>query len=138
MKPPVSNILSLDVGNKRVGVAMTNSLARLPSPLKTIEMGANFWQELTDLIAENEIDEIAVGLPRNLSGEDTEQTLKVRKFADELKQKTGLKVTLQDEALTSVMAEKELIAKGKKYTKGDIDAMAAVYILEDYLRDREL
>lgn len=125
-----TSILSLDVGERRVGVALASLIARFPSPLVTLDTDAIVWQKIADLAKEHDADTLVVGLPRNLSGEDTAQTQYVRTFAEKLE---GFTIAFQDEALTSVKAEKELIARGKPFVKGDIDALAAVYILEDYL-----
>jgi len=131
------NIMALDVGDKRVGVAIANKIARLPSPLVTLNRGDRFWQELESLIRENDVATVVVGLPRNLNGEDTAQTLSVGQFINELREKVGYEAEIQDEALTSVQAEDELRARGKDYTKSDIDSLAATFILQDFL-DRKM
>lgn len=125
-----SNILSLDVGERRVGVAIASLIARFPRPLTTLDNTDDIWSEIMALATDHDVDTIVVGLPRNLSGDDTAQTQYVRAFSEKL---TAYKVHFQDEALTSHKAEQELNAKGKPYSKGDIDALAATYILEDYL-----
>jgi len=125
-----SNFLSLDVGERRVGVAIANVVARLPRPLVTLDNTEQIWQEIAGLIAEHDVETLVVGLPRNLSGEDTAQTTYVRDFAAKIE---GIEIAFQDEALTSRKAENELQQRGKPFAKGDIDALAATYILEDYL-----
>jgi putative holliday junction resolvase len=125
-----SNILSLDVGERRVGVAIASVIAKLPRPLTTLDNTDVIWAQIDALASEHDVETIVVGLPRNLSGDDTAQTLYVRTFAEKLAKYT---VVLQDEALTSQKAEKELNSRGKPFAKGDIDALAATYILEDYL-----
>jgi len=129
----IHNLIAFDIGDKRVGVAATNSLVRLPQPFTTLIRDDAFWDNLEKLIAAEAIDVIVVGVPRNLSGQDTEQTEKSRQFTSELAERVKLPIIEQDEALTSHKAEAELRARGKEYEKGDIDALAAVYILEDYL-----
>jgi putative Holliday junction resolvase len=126
-------IVALDVGHKRVGVAIANDVAKLPAPLTTLERGEQFWQLLGDLLSKQSAGMVVVGLPRNLDGGDTAQTAAARDFATELQQQFGLPITLQDEALTSVKAREELQARGKPFARGDVDALAAAYILEDYL-----
>ncbi len=133
----IDTIVSLDVGEKRVGVAMANTLARLASPLTTLLRGDDFWEQLQHILQREAVTHLVVGLPRNLSGVETAQTLATRHFADELRTRFAMPVTLQDEALTSRQAESELRRRGKPYEKGDIDALAATYILEDYLRTEE-
>lgn len=125
-----SSILSLDVGERRVGVALASVIARLPSPYTTLSTTDEIWQDVAKLVKEHDVEVVVVGLPRNLSGDDTAQTQYVREFASKIDFAT---VVFQDEALTSQKAEKELAARGKPFEKGDIDALAATYILEDYL-----
>lgn len=126
----VTNLIGLDVGERRVGVAIANSVARLPRPLTTLLNSENIWLELQQLIKSESVNLVVVGLPRNLSGDDTAQTLYAREFGGKLE---GVEVVFQDEALTSRKAEQELRDRGKPYEKGDIDSLAATYILEDYL-----
>ncbi len=133
MPTKTTNLLALDVGDRRIGVAVASNIARLANPLTVLANDKTLWHELSKLLAHEHIGMIIVGLPRSLSGEDTAQTKIVRSFVSQLKTKTDIPVTLQDEALTSRQAEAELRARGKKFDKGDIDALAAVYILDDYL-----
>lgn len=126
-------ILALDVGEKRIGVALASKIARLATPLVTLENTETIWTDITQLIAKENVSDVVVGLPRSLNGTDSAQTVYVRKFAQQLEKILKIKVKLQDEALTSHKAEAELRARGTQYAKGDIDALAATYILEDYL-----
>ena len=135
MQVLTKNILALDVGGSRIGVAIAHPVARLPRPLTTIAHDGSIWSNLTRLIEDEEVGQIVVGLPRNLSGNATAQTREIEKFVDELKRNTDLPVEFQDEALTSKQAEQELSSRGHTYAKGDIDALAATYILEDFLRE---
>lgn len=128
-----SNILALDIGDKRVGVAIASTVARLPRPLTTLLRGDSCLRELADIVSSEEVSEIVLGLPRNLDGQPTRQTEATEKFAEELKKEIQIPVHWQDEAVTSKQAETELKNRGKAYEKGDIDALAATYILEDFL-----
>ncbi len=132
----IHNIIALDVGDKRVGVAMTNTLARLPGPFTTLVRDESFWQKLELLIRENDVTQVVVGLPRNLRGENTAQTERTKQFISEMKIRLEIEAEVQDEALTSRQAEEELRARGKQFAKGDVDSLAAAYILEDYLNAR--
>jgi len=125
--------LALDVGSKRIGVAIASLSFRLPRPLCTLANDDQFFERLKGLIKTEAIGVLVVGLPRGLEGQETGQTTYVRDFVDQLKTHIELAVYFQDEALTSTRAEAELKARGKIYQKGDIDALAATYILEDYL-----
>lgn len=129
-----TNLLALDVGEQRVGVALSRAEVRVATALNTLERpAADFWQQLEALLHEYEVSTVVVGLPRNLRGESTDQTRSVEAFAEELEGRFGVTVAWQDEALTSREAERLLKEGGKPYSKADIDAQAARLILEDYL-----
>lgn len=130
-----STILALDVGTKRIGVAASNLSVRLPQPLTTIQADNDPVQQLQDVISREGAVGLVIGLPRGLDGQETAQTQLVRAFAEGLKGHIDLPQYWQDEAVTSRQAEEELKSRGKPYQKGDIDALSATYILEDFLRD---
>lgn len=127
--------MALDVGGRRIGVALANSMARIPSPLTTLDAPMTTAQSIQNLIEQHTVVALCVGLPRGLDGQETDQTRAIRAFVEDLKRTVTIPVYLQDEAVTSRQAEAELQARGKPYVKGDIDALAATYILEDFLRD---
>jgi len=128
-----SSILALDVGAKRIGIAVANSIARLPRPLITLEPNDTFFPTLQNIIEVENVSDVVVGFPRGMQGQRTAQTVAIEDFTQQLKQHVALPVHFQDEALTSKHAEAELRAKGRPYDKGAIDALAATYILEDWL-----
>jgi putative Holliday junction resolvase len=131
------NFMALDVGLARVGVALASAEARLAHPHGTLAAGDDLLEQIQTLCHAEHVGMIVVGLPRGLDGQETSQTVYCREFADRLIERFGssVQVALQDEALTSQKAVAELAAAKKQYAKGDIDALAAVYILEDYLRE---
>ncbi len=128
-----NNFLALDVGSVRIGVAIATAEARIARPLKTLLNDGQFWNELQTLIEREAIGQLVIGLPRNLDGDATNQTEYVEDFVKTLSTHTMLPVTLQDEALTSRLAEEELERRGKPYKKAEVDALAACIILTDYL-----
>jgi putative Holliday junction resolvase len=130
-----TSIIALDVGAARIGVALANTIARLASPLTTLPNNDAFFSALQQIIDEHQVSKLIVGLPRNLNGQNTEQTNYVEQFVSDLRVHTDLPIQLQDEAVTSKQAEAELQARGKAYTKEAIDSLSATYILEDYLRE---
>lgn len=132
-----SSILALDVGDARIGVARANLLARIPEAIGVVAMNDEAPAAIKALLDKHDADTIVVGLPRNMSGEETAQTAKVRAFAERLQNEIGVKVAFQDESLTSVQAETTLDEGKKAYNKGDVDALAATYILQDYLSTLE-
>lgn len=129
-------IVALDVGERRIGVAVANTIAQIASPLTTLINNETIFAQITSLLAEQQATMMVLGLPRGLDGQETAQTHAVQQFAGELKQHTDLPVYWQDEALTSRQAETELAARGKDFAKGEVDALAATYILEDFLREQ--
>lgn len=136
MSELTGSILALDVGSKRIGLAIASYAARIASPYKTIENDTSIWQELRVICQSEQVTQLVVGLPRGMEGQATDQTRYVESFAHTLAAELGLPIELKDEALTSRQAEAELTARGKQFSKGDIDALAAVYILEDYLNEQ--
>lgn len=132
-----SVVIALDVGTVRIGVAVADMRSRLPQPLTTLINDEHVVDTILQLLLSKPISQIVVGLPRNLDGNPTAQTKMVEDFVAALAPQTGVPITFQDEALTSVKAKEELERRGKPYAKSDIDALAATYILEDYLATKE-
>lgn len=133
------SVLALDVGARRVGVAVADLTARLPRPLITLERDDTFFAALESIVEVEAVGALVVGFPRGMQGQHTNQTRAIEDFTVELRTHFPLPLHMQDEALTSKQAETELIARGKPYDRGAIDALAATYILEDFLGEhREL
>lgn len=133
----IRNFLAIDVGEVRLGIAKASAIARLAHPLPAV-LAEHAWDELEKLCQTENIDAIVVGLPRGLEGQETDQTKFTRDFVRKLQEKMpDTRVYLQDEALTSKQAEKELASSGKSFDKGAIDSLSATYILEDFLRERQ-
>lgn len=127
-------ILSLDVGEKRIGVAKVDSNTRIAVPVGCIEVDGSEWQKIAKLAALNNTKFFVLGLPRSNEGNETAQTLYVRNFAKKLLEKLPeAKIRFQDESLTSVVAEERLKQRKKHYEKGEIDAEAAAIILQDFV-----
>lgn len=124
-------LLALDVGEKRIGVAMAQEGIGIAIPYDTIDVDGKEVVRIAEIANDNDVRRIIVGYPRNQSGEATQQSLYVEAFAEKLKDIAA--VIFQDESLTSVMAEERLKASKKPYQKADIDAQAATIILQDYL-----
>lgn len=117
-------ILALDLGEKRVGVAISRS-GIIAEPLLTLNFGQNFFKELKKVCRREEIEKIMVGLPKSLGGQRNKQEEKIRKIAEKIGKKVKLEVELIDESYTSKIAG----GRGAE----DIDQEAAVIILQDYL-----
>ena len=125
------NLICLDVGERRIGVAMADTIVRIAVPYDTIEVDGTEVRQIAELAVRDNARTIIVGFPRNQQGEATAQSAFAETFADKLADIA--KVVFQDESLTSVIAEQRLKARGKPYQKGDIDKEAAAIILQDYL-----
>ncbi|MDB5175535.1 MAG: putative Holliday junction resolvase [Candidatus Saccharibacteria bacterium] len=129
------SVIALDVGTVRIGIATASYAARMPHPLTTIPNDVHAVDTIVQLLSDEGAAHVVVGLPRNLNGDDTQQTQSTRAFATHLASHITVPVHFQDEALTSVKAREELTARGKLFVKADVDALAATYILEDYLAE---
>jgi len=125
-------LLGLDVGTARIGVALGDSGVRIAIPHDHITVDGREVEEIARLAIQGSIDTIVIGYPRNQSGEPTEQTRSVEAFAQKLKD-FDVHIVFQDESLTSVMAEARLKSRGQVFSKGDIDSEAAAIILQDYM-----
>lgn len=130
--------LSLDVGDKTVGVAVSDPLGLTAQGVKTIlrTSNKNDVKEIGDLISKYEISKLIIGLPKNMNGTEGERCEIVRKFAAKiLAAYPDVEQIFWDERLSTVAAEKSLIAAdvSRKKRKKVIDKMAAVYILQGYL-----
>jgi putative Holliday junction resolvase len=126
-------VLALDYGNARIGVAIASTIARLPRPLTTLANSPEVFDAIVQLVGQEDVGLVVVGLPRTLDGGYSEQTHAAEAFGKQLAGRLGVPVEMADETLTSVDAEAEL--KGKPHSKGAVDALAATYILERYLSE---
>jgi len=140
----VKRVLGLDVGDKRIGVAISDVLGITARGLFTLARTniKEDTQKILDAVRGNECSAIVIGLPLNLSGQDSVQTEKVREFALKLENKLisnamqDIEVILYDERFTTTLAEQAMIEAGAKHDKikSVIDQQAAVVMLEDWLR----
>ena len=126
------SLIALDVGEKRIGVARADTSVRIAVAHSTLLVDGTELQQIQKIIDHERAETLVVGYPRNQSGEATEQTAYVERFVAQLAN-IGIPVEYQDESVTSIRAEELLKAQRKPYSKGDIDAVAASLILQDYL-----
>ena len=141
----MGRIIGLDIGERRIGVAVSDPSATLARPvttLKTTGLDGNALEvslaEVRRLVEDDPVDAIVVGLPRRLDGSANAMTPRVERFAERLREGAGLAVILQDERLTSMEAESRLAEREKDWRvrKQQLDAAAAAIILQDYLDAR--
>lgn len=147
----MSRLLGVDLGERRIGLAVADTERRTVRALATIRRGTaeSDAARLARLIAEQQIDELVVGLPRNMDGSEGEQADATRAWAEELRLRVGLPVLWRDERLTSVAAEAALgrprrgrsggppSRTGRQQRRAAVDREAARLILEAEVRARE-
>ena len=130
-------IMSLDVGSRTIGIACSDALLMTAQGIETIRRTSleKDFNRLQELIAEYEVHELVVGMPKNMNGTKGERAEKTDEFVEKMKEVIDLPVSYWDERLSTVMAERQLIAAdvSRKKRKSVIDKMAAVVILQGYL-----
>ena len=130
-------VLALDLGKRRIGLALSDELGITAQGLQTLER-SNIREDLAklaELISEKNVTLILMGNPLHMSGDESRQTQYTREFAERLKAATGLPIEFRDERLTTVEAERVLRQSGisiQKRAKA-VDRLAAVILLESYL-----
>ena len=139
--------MGLDFGSKTCGVAVSDPLKVIAHGVEIIKRdGVNklrrTYARIEELIAQYEVSEIVVGLPKHMNADEGERARLSKEFADDLVRRTGLNVVLWDERLTTVAAERVLIESGvrREGRKDYIDSIAATFILQgylDYLKNKE-
>ncbi len=132
--------LGIDYGLKRVGLALSDPQGILAFAHTTIgwERRDELFAQLLQVIEQERVEAIVIGLPLGLDGQDTETTRMVRNFAARLGRRTDLPIHLIDERYTSYEAEQAMKEAGVswKKRKKNLDSQAAATILESFLRDR--
>lgn len=132
----VLTLLGFDFGEKRIGIAVGQSLTGSVTPLKTLSAinQKPDWEGISALIEEWRPDLLILGLPLHMDGSEQEITQRVKRFGNQLKGRYNLPVEWVDERLSSHEAEQMLREQGKKRSnKGDIDKLAAALILKSWL-----
>ncbi len=129
--------MGLDVGDRTIGVAISDPLLLTAQGFKTIKRESNKkdMAEIEDIIKKYNITKIIVGFPKNMNNTVGPQGEKVLNFVDKLKKKFNIEIILEDERLTTMAAERTLIEGdiSRKNRKKVIDKVAATYILQTYL-----
>lgn len=135
-------ILGIDYGDARTGLSLSDTTGFLAgSPSVIAEWNyEKLLDKLTAYIAQNKVEEIVLGHPKNMDGSVGERAMKCEKLAEDLRQKTGLPVVLWDERRTTVAAHQILSNAGKKSRqhRKTVDAVAASLILQGYLDYRRM
>lgn len=126
-------ILALDIGIKRTGIARASNIARIAEPLSSVPTHDSI-DSINEYISKHRTEAVVVGLPRSLAGKDTDQTQWVRRWVDSAKTKINVPLYWQDEALTTKSAQS---VGFKSKQPADEDAVAAAIILQDFLDSPE-
>jgi len=132
--------MALDVGDRTIGVAVSDPLGITAEPLTVIRRTESVKADLRaveSLIAQYEVSSIVVGLPIMLAGEEGVQAGKVRDFVDRLIKRVRISVVLWDERLTTVEAERVLEDAKRDERRANVDKIAAAVILQSYLASRK-
>ena len=136
-------VIGIDFGQKRIGLAIGQTLTQIANPLTTVNNDGAFWQKLNKQINEWQVTAIVIGLPLDMAGEEQEITRQVKNFSKKVKHKTQLPIHLVDERLSSYAAERQFqnsrqakLSKAKD--KSQIDAIAAQIILQSWFDQKRL
>lgn len=136
----MGRLASLDVGDKRIGVALSDPLGIVAQPVGVVERRSQKADAaaIVAILDGRAVDKVVVGLPLNMDGGEGEQADRVRHFAAVFAALTGLEVVYQDERMTTVQGERMLIESGvrRKKRRQVRDKVAAVLILQAYLDSR--
>lgn len=129
------NYLGLDIGQKRIGVAVSESgvIAKELCTISVVNL-EQALEKITNLINVHKIQKVIVGLPKNMDGTHSDYTYEVRSFTDRLRQRIDIPVVFEDERLTTVEAERQLKQQGvtNHKLKERVDSFSAALILEQY------
>jgi len=133
-------VMGLDFGSKTVGVAVSDPMLLTAQSLEIIRRKSEnklrqTLARIEELIVEYEVDQIVIGLPKNMNDTEGERAEKSREFADMVFRRTGIEPVMWDERLTTVSADKVMMESGirREHRKEYVDAIAASFILQGYL-----
>lgn len=131
-------VLALDIGTKRIGVAVSDVTATIAQPLKTIIRikETEDIKTVVKLIQEYQAGELLVGEPKTLKGLSGKQAESVYELARKIAEQANVPLVYWDERLSSKEAERYLRERGKKFNKAEIDKLAAALILQSYLEKK--
>jgi putative Holliday junction resolvase len=134
----MNQVLGIDFGRARIGLAISDELRLLAHPLKTIPANKESLKRIAEIVRERKIDKVVVGIPRHMSGGVGQAANEALEFAAKLRAEVSCPVETWDERLTTVAANRALSDAGKKtrQTRKIVDQVAAQMILQGFL-DRE-
>lgn len=132
---PGPKLLGLDLGERRIGVAVSDDLGIIASPLRIIDLKRQSLSDVASLASELGVDGIIVGLPRGMRGDEGYQARETRAMAAEIEESIEVPIIFWDERLTSAIADRVLASHGRsaKNRRVERDAIAAAVMLQSYL-----
>ena len=135
-------VLAIDYGSARIGLAVSDPLCIIARELQTLPNDRRVWERISDIVRDQEVGTIVVGMPLNLKGEKSQKTHEVEDFVQQLKAHTDRDVIVWDERFTTIIAQrrlKEMNAprRDRRAQSGRVDRMAAAVILQSYLDSRK-
>lgn len=130
-------LLGLDIGRRRIGVAISSGILATPLMVFTIDgnIDSDTMSKMQDLIVREKIDQIIVGLPTN-NGSDTDQTKWTLTQIGKIRKSISVPIKVVEEAYTSQESER-ILKMGARFKKGNIDETSAALILEQYIHEQE-
>ncbi len=133
----MGNILGLDVGLKKIGLAIGDRASGFawPRPALLVEAWSAAWPPLLKLINEENIETIVVGMPYDATGKRGPQAELVQKFVTELQAQVAMPIVTRSERSTTQAVQREQLAAGRKLKRGEEDSLAAQLILEGFLQE---
>ena len=137
-----SGAMGLDIGSVTIGVALSDALKMIANAYTVIRYqteGDEVIQQIVDIIVENEVDEIVIGMPYHMNKDESEGCLRSKRFKEAIEKKIKVKISFMDERLSNVSAQKSLIDfdLSRKKRKKIVDKIAATIILQNYLDARK-
>tara|TARA_A100001015_G_scaffold163672_1_gene181967 strand:+ start:2092 stop:2502 length:411 start_codon:yes stop_codon:yes gene_type:complete len=131
----MTRLLAIDYGEKRIGIAISDGLGLTAQPKPFIYNNETIVESLKQLISENDVVKIYIGLPKDTRGGESKKSIEVRSFAEKLKKELALPIEFVDERFSTVAATKQLDASGlnRKKQRHLIDSQAAAFILQGIL-----
>lgn len=138
----MARILSIDYGQKRTGIAVTDNMKMIANGLCTVETKV-LEQWIAEYMAKEDVDTIVVGQPKQTNGEDSENMKRITPFVNRLKKLYPEKtIEMYDERFTSVLAHQAMLSSGigkkARQNKGLVDQISATIILQDYMASKGL
>ncbi len=133
---PGRKLLGLDLGERRVGIAISDDLGSIAFPVGIVDLRSQTLEDVAEIARQHNIDGIVAGLPTTLSGEEGFQAREARSMADALSKLVDVRIVFWDERLTSAIADRVIESGGRRKkhrNSGDRDALAASIMLQGYL-----